>query len=115
MKFRSMCLTTALTGLLPILLGIQECSQPETCFFEEPASFSSVELLECGFTPDGIATCHWSLSFDSGTFTWFHSDMGEIGNYTCSGDSFTTDQGYTGTFDPTTGILTFEGQTYTQN
>lgn len=99
----------------PMLLGIQECSQPSDCFFVEPASFSSVELLECGLTPDGVGYCHWSLSFDQGTFTWFHSDVGEIGTYTCSGDSFTTEQGYSGTFDPSTGVLTFEGQAYVQN
>lgn len=101
-----------------VLLGQSPCEpQPETCFFNEPARFASVEQLECGQTPDGTSYCNWTLSFDQGQFTWMHSDVGEVGGYSCDGNEVvgkTDYASYSGTFDEASGVLVWEGVKYLQ-
>ena len=104
-----------LLASLPWIAGQEACHEPETCFFTEPATFSSVKELECGLGPDGPAYCHWSVRFEGREFQWHHSDYVEVGSYTCEGDVVTGSSGpnvYTGTWDAATGLLTWEGVVY---
>ena len=83
------------------------------CFFSEPATFLSVEELECGQSPDGIALCHWRITFDNGMFDWFYSDVVEMGSYTCEGSNITSSGNgaiYTGSFS--NDILIWDGIEY---
>jgi len=100
------------------LTGISACNEPSTCAFAEPANFSSVEQLECGISPDGVSYCNWSVSFDNGEFQYRLSDYILVGTYTCDGNTVTaSDNGntsYTGTYDPTTGQLSWDGHLYNQ-
>lgn len=100
------------------LTGISACNEPSTCAFAEPASFNSVEQLECGISPDGVSYCNWNVSFDNGEFQYRLSDYILIGTYTCDGNTVTAvDNGnnsYTGTYDPSTGQLDWDGHLYNQ-
>lgn len=108
----------SLAGAAMSLMGINACNETPTCSFTEPASFSSVEQLECGISPDGVSYCNWSVNFDNGEFQYRLSDYILVGTYTCDGDTVTaTDNGntsYTGTYDPTTGQLSWDGHVYNQ-
>ena len=81
-------------------------------------TFVSLNTMECGLTPTGVAMCNWSITFATdGTFSWRHSDYGESGTYTCSGATITADNGispppHTGMLDPQTNLLTWEGAQY---
>ena len=80
---------------------------------------TSVILDECGLSPDGIALCHWRLTLSSdGTFTWLHSDVGEAGDYTCSGTTITGQRPggpiIAGEYDPRTERLTWDRVVYTR-
>ena len=80
-------------------------------------TFVSLNTMECGLTPTGVAMCNWSITFATdGTFSWRHSDYGEAGTYTCSGATITGNNGTstarTGMLDPQTNLLTWEGAQY---
>jgi hypothetical protein len=67
------------------------------CADLEGTTFRSVQPGECGLTPDGVATCHWHITFAShdetmSRFTWGHSDVGEQGFVSCDGDSIRSDE-----------------------
>lgn len=54
------------------------------------SAWGSVEELECGLGPDGVALCHWRLSFTTdGAFMWRYSDVGEGGRWACVGEALT--------------------------
>ena len=54
------------------------------------SAWGSVDELECGLGPDGVALCHWRLSFTTdGAFTWRYSDVGEGGRWACAGEALT--------------------------
>lgn len=90
------------------------------CVALEGRSFSSVNELECGRTPDGVALCQWQLAFDIGTQTasewsWSYSDVSESGRATCTDTSITAvagDRTLTGMFDPVTQQLIWAGEAY---
>lgn len=60
------------------------------------SAWSSVDELECGRTPDGVALCHWRLSFSARDWNWHGSDYAEAGTWTCTAGSITSD-GWDGT------------------
>jgi hypothetical protein len=94
--------------------------QNGACTAFEGRRFSSVEELECGLTPDGVARCHWSLELSAqdaqrSNFTWHHSDVGESGAVRCTGRRLSTDgigRIYTGDYDPASRRLTWDGIPY---
>ena len=89
----------------------------DACAWIAGKTFVSLNTMECGLTPTGVAMCNWSITFATdGTFSWRHSDYGESGTYTCSGATITGSNGTstprTGTLDPQTHLLTWEGAPY---
>jgi hypothetical protein len=94
--------------------------QNGACTALEGRTFSSVEQHECGLTPDGVALCHWQITFSAidpqrSMFTWRHSDVGESGAVRCTGRQLSTDgigRVYTGAYDPGAGVLTWDGLPY---
>jgi hypothetical protein len=78
-------------------------------------TFSSVEELECGLTPMGPQLCHWTVVFEEdGDYLWQYSDVGQGGTYTCEGGviSVDNDPDLEASYDPVTGILTWDGVEY---
>jgi hypothetical protein len=80
-------------------------------------TFSSVAEMECGLTPDGAASCHWTIRFATdGTYSWSYSDVGQSGTYACSGASVmgtrTGSPAVSGSYDAQTGQLTWDGVVY---
>lgn len=119
------------TLLLPTLFatacgGMQDPSTVEqqegACIVLEGRRFASVNNLECGLTPTGPEQCKWQLQFAarddiSSAFTWRSTplvDVGESGLVECHGSQINsmTQRPITGTFDPATQKLVWEGQTY---
>lgn len=105
--------------------GMQDPSTVEqqegACVALEGRRFESVNDLECGLTPNGVALCKWRLSFairddQSSAFQWSHSDVGESGMIECDGaaiNSITASPRHIdGTFDAATQKLVWEDQTY---
>lgn len=104
--------------------GMQDPSTVEqadgACFELEGRTFASVDELECGLTPDGVARCHWSVTFtardtQSTDFLWSYSDVGEAGSVSCLGDVLTATTGARtvhATYDPAAQTLSWAGQTY---
>lgn len=94
--------------------------QEGACIALEDRRFESINELECGRTPEGVALCKWSLDFGmrddaSSTFHWQYSDVGELGQIECHGvtiNSLDGSRAVTGSFDPVTQTLVWEGQTY---
>jgi hypothetical protein len=92
------------------------------CTLLENVEFKSVNQGECGLTPDGVAMCTWHIRFESydgstrSRFTWAHSDVGESGLVTCDGNTLVAEGAgatpYTGTFDPNTLDLVWDGAAY---
>jgi len=76
--------------------------------------FASLEELECGLGPKGPILCNWSITFEeSGDFLWQYSDVGQGGTYTCGGGVLNVDDpGIEVSYDPETGVLTWEGVEY---
>ena len=82
--------------------------------------FRSVEKHEVGLGPDGKpALGYWHLAFRGGGFTWHHSDVTESGAYQydektamLTGAPRSGKLTYEGTYDPKTGILTWEKKKY---
>lgn len=95
--------------------------QDGACTAFEGHAFSSVEELECGLTPGGVAKCHWTLSLSAldaqrSTFMWRYSDVGESGAVRCTGRHLSTDgigPVHTGDYDPATHQLIWEDVPYT--
>jgi hypothetical protein len=114
-----------------VLLAIPACTggmadsstiERGACVVLEGRQFSSVNELECGLTPDGVARCKWQLSFTAGDpaaseFTWSYSDVGEAGRASCDHNTVTAVGGreISGRFDPITQRLTWDGQVYVSN
>ncbi len=94
--------------------------QNGACTGLEGRSFQSVEQHECGLTPDGVAMCHWQITFSAQDpqrtmFMWSHSDVGESGSVRCTGRQISTDgigRVHTGAYDPGTQTLTWDGLPY---
>src|SRR5687767_9033858 len=94
--------------------------QNGACFALEGRTFSSVNQLECGRTPDGVARCNWTLSFstrdtDASDFAWSYSDVSEHGRVECRGQSISAEAAHGtvfGTFDPAMQTLTWNGELY---
>ncbi|RLB57221.1 MAG: hypothetical protein DRJ42_01065 [Deltaproteobacteria bacterium] len=78
------------------------------CEALELRGFQSVALLECGLTPDGVATCNWQLDFRDGRYRYGHSDVSESGTYRCDGDTVMTDS-FTGVWDDEGSVLVWDG------
>jgi len=114
---------------LPLLLlalagcttGLDESSVEQgACVAIEGHTFSSVDELECGRTPDGPAHCRWQVTIDIGDaasseFTWFYSDVAETGSLTCVGDGITAatpSRMIPVTFDRANQRLEWAGETY---
>jgi hypothetical protein len=117
--------------LLLVLAGCSDASttappidgvdgQRGACTAFEGRTFESVDLHECGLTPNGASMCRWRLSFEPidaqrTMFSWQHSDVGENGAVRCTGRQITTDgigNVYTGAYDATTRRLTWDGVPY---
>ena len=93
--------------------------QEGACIALEDRRFESVNELECGLTPNGVAQCKWSLVFgvrDDATsaFQWQYSDVAESGHIECYGATINsvTQRPISGSFDPVSQKLVWEGQTY---
>jgi hypothetical protein len=96
----------------------------DACQAVANSTFLSTEPHECGLTPTGPATCQWRISFaDNGAsrqLSWALSDYMLTLVYQCSGYSLTAQSSsgtgpiYRGTYDPATGILTWDGFDYTK-
>jgi hypothetical protein len=94
----------------------------DACQAVANSTFLSTEPHECGLTPTGPATCQWRISFtDNGAsrqLSWALSDYMLTLVYQCSGYSLTAQSSsgtgpiYRGTYDPATGILTWDGFDY---
>lgn len=84
---------------------------------DEEGTFRSVPLLDCGPGPTGPIQCHWDLTFTAGQIEWTHEGVTESGSYTCSANELSaTIEGtpYTGSIDPASGWVTWEGDVYTR-
>jgi len=76
-------------------------------------TFSSVDEHECGLSPHGEVYCHWQITFYSdGHYEWSYSDIGEESDWSCEDDSI-SGASASGTYDPDTGTLTWDGLDYT--
>lgn len=78
-------------------------------------TFESIDELECGITPDGVELCNWQVRFEeNGEWLWMYSDVGEGGEYTCTGGvlTITNDATIEHAYDPETQTLTWEGVDY---
>jgi hypothetical protein len=116
-----LCITACTGGMYdPSTVEQQEGA----CIELEDRRFESVNELECGLTPDGVALCKWSLVFEmrddaSSTFQWQYSDVGEAGHVECYGASINSlsavsgGRTVSGSYDPATQKLIWEGETYT--
>lgn len=91
------------------------------CVALEGRTFQSIEELECGRTPEGVALCRWQVAFEISTatnseFAWTYSDVGEAGRAVCNGNSITATSGggraITGSFDRATQRLVWAGVAY---
>ena len=87
------------------------------CPLIEGQGYTSKEEKDCGLGPKGEpATCHWTVSFDSGAFNWFYSDVIVEGTYSCDGANITGVTPDTSTvegeLDRGTGDLRWDGVMY---
>ena len=95
-------------------------NQNGACSALEGRSFASVDKHECGLTPNGPAMCNWQITFSAvdaqrSNFTWQHSDVGESGAVRCTGRQISTDgigPVYTGAYDPSAAVLTWDDLPY---
>ena len=84
-----------------------------TCDVIDGKTYISVVEMEVGLSPNGLAAMgKWRVRFSNGRWDWGHSDVTETGNYTCNGTSIVGGR-YSGSLDPMTGVLTWEGAEYT--
>jgi len=84
------------------------------CAQLERRRFSSVEVHECGLSPDAAepALCNWMVAFNDGRYEWAHSDVSETGTYACEDGTITTEVGLMGSYDLGRGILVWDGFEY---
>jgi hypothetical protein len=103
-------------------LGDDVMVEDGACTALENRQFTSAHPLECGLGPNGVEYCPWQLVFQPMTasaskFEWSHSDVGEIGTSECHGTTVVGHPGpgreYQGTIDFDTGVLIWDGETYT--
>jgi hypothetical protein len=117
--------------VLPLLVALVGCTtklgddvavENGACTALEGRQFLSSHPLECGLGPNGVEYCNWQLSFQPMTasvsqFEWSHSDIGETGTSECHGSTVVGHPGpgreYLGTIDLDTGVLVWDGETYT--
>jgi hypothetical protein len=90
---------------------------PDACAALEGSRFRSVEFHDSGENLYGIPTLgRWRISFADGEFDWVHGPTAELGSYTCAGLDVTglarDGRELSGTFDPLTGLLTWDGAAY---
>jgi hypothetical protein len=110
-------LTTS-TGLLPKLPSVDEVflSSVDKCEALVDEKFISLEKREVGRGVTGPVIGYWSIQFKEGKhFSWHHSDVGENGTYTCSGNVIKAtffDHSLTAFYDPGKDILTWDGLKY---
>jgi len=107
----------AIVGVLNLQCSDKDINeQNNECGFDYPASFSSIEQLECGRGPEGENLCFWSLAFYAQTFDWFYSDIAEQGTYECVNQTIiaTSNIGnqYEGTYNPQNQTLLWETVEY---
>jgi len=91
--------------------GLAGCA----CSELDGSTFASLSEGECGLGPGGVSLCTWHISFDSGDFTWQHSDYGVSGSYDCDGGTIVGhgyQQTYEGEYDASNDLLTWEGVEY---
>lgn len=103
-------------------LGAAGCSG-DPCAELAGKSFESVAEYECGLGPNGPVPCNWRLSFSEGsdgglTYSWDYSDVGSSGPVECKDGAlsaepaFSGQEPYTGTYDPDTETLVWDGIDY---
>lgn len=91
--------------------GSSTGASADDCAFLIGKAFLSDAELECGLGPDGPVPCHWSVSFTATTFDYQYSDVGESGNYVCTGGMIDAGD-ITGTIDAATGELVWSDVIY---
>ncbi len=65
--------------------GTPDTGAVDLCVDLPGSRWSSVEELECGRAPGGVALCHWQVQFGAdGTFDWRYSDVAEVGEWACT-------------------------------
>jgi hypothetical protein len=92
------------------------------CETIEGTTFRSIETQPGGPAPDEESTAfHWQVRFGDGEYSYTHTDVVETGSYSCAvtdGDATVdasasaTDVTYTGTNDPESSVLTWDGIQY---
>lgn len=88
-------------------------TQADACADIKNSRFSSVNQQTGGMTPEGASKAHWSIRFTDTTFSWIHTDIVQSGFFTCTDNNITLkDSSVTGTYDPATQILTWDGVAY---
>ena len=101
--------------------GAELSAQHGRCDSLEGRVFMSVEEMECGLTPNGVAKCPWQIQFrsadsDASTLSWRHSDVEETLRVTCDGamvSAATAQQReLSGWYDDATRQLTWDGVAY---
>jgi hypothetical protein len=89
----------------------------DACAIIANKTYVSVNQMECGLGPNGVAYCNWNVAFSAdGTFDWRHSDVVESGSYTCNGAAITGTRGsaapVAGMLDANVDRLTWDGAAY---
>ncbi len=77
--------------------------------------FMSVDKKETGLGPNGVEMGHWFIDFSSSTFEWTYSDVVASGSYVLDEKHVVGQSGdrqILGDFDPSSGILTWDGSDY---
>src|SRR5688572_17231212 len=118
MRWTWIVLVTACTGGMHDPSTVEQ--QNGACFALEGRTFTSVQQLECGRTPDGVAKCNWTLTFanrdaDASEFAWSYSDVSEHGRAECRGQSIiatAAGRTVTASFDPSSQMLSWNGELY---
>jgi hypothetical protein len=85
----------------------------KVCQVIEGKAFQSIEEWNCGLAFDGVAACHWRISFNKGIFHWYRSDVVVKDYYKCSEwEIRSLDGEYVGYFNKETNVLVWEGKEY---
>ncbi len=88
----------------------------EVCAAIHGNSFTALEVSEAGNGPAGIIYGRSRISFEAGEFRWTYSDIQETGTYTCVDGQLIAKRLdgslIPASYDPVTGILTFDGAPY---
>jgi hypothetical protein len=92
------------------------------CEAIDSTTFRSIETQPGGPAPDEESTAfHWQVRFGDGEYSYTHTDVVETGSYACTvaddeatvdASASATDVTYTGTYDPESGVLTWDGVRY---